>query len=125
MSSTYYVLCVSHDPATTVCESPTPESAVELIRNGIEGHFDCDLMIERVSGGPVEIGCPPTADRRASPHCHHRNAEWIGVEWLRLLSRAHNSTDPRMLDAARRGRFTCWTPDRLHRLRHSLGEEQR
>lgn len=125
MSSSYYILCVSHDPATSVCESSTPESAVQQIGDGIEGHYECDLMIERVSGGPVEIGCPPSAGRQAPPRCCHRDAKWIDVEWLRLLSRAYNSTDPRMLDAIKRGRFTCWTPDRLHRLRYALGEEQR
>ncbi|MFI7096759.1 hypothetical protein [Streptomyces lydicus] len=121
MSSTYYILCVSHDPATTVTECPSPEAAEAQIGSGIDGHYDCDLMIERVSGGPVEIGCPPTKTGSTHAHCHHADTEWVDVEWLRLLGGAYNSTDPRLADAVQKGRFFCWTPQRLHRLRHSLG----
>ncbi|MFI0156179.1 hypothetical protein [Streptomyces lydicus] len=123
MSSTYYILCLSHDPATVVSEHHSPESAEAQVGHGIQGHHDCDLMVERVSGGPVEIGCPPAKTGPTSP-CSHRDTAWMDVEWLRLLGCAYNSADPRLLDAVRRGRFTCWTSERLHRLRHSLGEGQ-
>ena len=121
MSSNYYILCLSHDPATTAREYGSPEEAAGAIKAGIEGHPGCDLLIERVSGGPSEYGCPPRDTRPAGPHCYHRDVEWVDTEWLRLLGRAHESTDPRMQDAVKRGRFFCWTRDRLHRLRHSLG----
>ncbi|MFF2852699.1 hypothetical protein ACFVT5_41360 [Streptomyces sp. NPDC058001] len=116
MSSTYYVLCLSHDPATTAGEYRTPEKAADAIKAGIEGHPACDLLVEHVSGGPVEIGCPP--------HYYHRDVEWVDVEWLRLLARAYGSTDPGVLDAVRKGRFTCWSRDRLHRLRYPLGTDE-
>lgn len=121
MSSSYYVLCLSHDPAITVRESASPESAAEAIKAGVEGHSDCDLLIERVSGGPVEYGCPPQGTRPAGPRCYHRDVEWVDTEWLRLLGRAHESTDACIQDAVKQGRFYCWTRDRLHRLRHEIG----
>jgi len=124
VSSTYYVLCLSHDPATTAREYSTPEQAAAAIKAGIEGHPHCDLLIERVSGGPVEYGCPPHDTRSVGPRCYHRGVAWVGVEWLRLLGRAHESTDPRVLEAVQVGRFYCWTRDRLHRLRHALGNAE-
>ncbi|MFD3523873.1 hypothetical protein [Streptomyces sp. NPDC058653] len=123
MSSSYYVLCLSHDPAILSTEHITPGDAADTIRAGRELHPGCDLVIEEVSGGPIEIGCSPAETRNAGPRCHHRDVEWTEVEWLRLLSRAHTSTDPKVVDALRQGRFTCWPPDRLHRLRGSLGIE--
>ena len=51
MSSTYYVLCLSHDPAITVNDSgySSPEAAEEAIRDRASGHEACDLMIGRYS----------------------------------------------------------------------------
>lgn len=121
MSSSYYVLCLSHDPATTVRETSSAEAAAEAIRSGIDGHPGCDLLIERVSGGPAEYGCPPHEARAAGPRCIHRDVEWGDVDWLRLLGRAQQSPDRAVAEAVRRGRFGCWTPDRLNRLRHPLG----
>ncbi|MEU0098277.1 hypothetical protein [Streptomyces sp. NPDC006267] len=123
MSSTYYVLCVSHDPAILSAEHRTGGDAAETIKSGSDLHPGCDLVIERVSGGPVEIGCPPASSRSAGPRCYHRDVEWVEVEWLRLLSRGYTSTDPKVAEAVRRGRFTCWPQERLHRLRGSLGIE--
>jgi hypothetical protein len=127
MSSSYYVLCLSHDPATTARECSSPEAAADAIKAGIEAHRDCDLLIERVSGAPVEYGCPPSITRAAGQRCYHRDVAWVDTEWLRLLGRAHESTDPRIQEAVAQGRFHCWTRDRVHRLRHQIGtaeEEQ-
>jgi hypothetical protein len=124
VSSTYYVLCLSHDPATTAREYSSPEAAAGVIKAGIEGHTGCDMLIERVSGGPVEYGCPPHPTRAAGPRCYHRDVEWVDTEWLRLLGRAHESTDPRIQEAVKQGRFYCWTGDRLHRLRHHNGNAE-
>lgn len=123
MSSSYLILCLSHDPATTAYESSSPEAAAEAIRAGIAGHPDCDLLIERVSGGPVEYGCPPppATTRPAGQVCHHKATEWVHIDWLRLLSRSQTSADPNVQEAVRQGRFPCWTRDRLHRLRYPLG----
>ncbi|MFE3678709.1 hypothetical protein [Streptomyces griseus] len=123
MSSNFYVLCVSHDPAILSTEHHTPGDAADTVKAGSALHPGCDLVIEEVSGGPVEIGCPPASSRDAGPRCHHRDVEWVEVEWLRLLSRAYTSTDPKVADAVRQGRFTCWPQERLHRLRGSLGIE--
>ncbi|HEX5566098.1 MAG TPA: hypothetical protein VFY14_04030 [Streptomyces sp.] len=121
MSSNYYVLCLSHDPAITAREYRTPEEAAEAIKRGTAEHPGCDLVIERVSGAPVEIGCSPSKTRSAGPRCYHRDVEWVDVKWLRLLALAYISTDPDVLDAAQKGLFYCWPRERLYRLRHSLG----
>lgn len=123
MSSTFYVLCVSHDPAILSTEHRTGGDAAETIKTGSDLHPGCDLVIEEVSGGPVEIGCPPADSRGSGSRCYHQDVRWTDVEWLRLLSRAYTSTDPKVVEAVRRGRFTCWPQERLHRLRGSLGIE--
>lgn len=118
MSSSFYLLCLSHDPAITVRDCGSAEMAADAIATGVEGHLDCDLLIERVSGAPLEYGCP---SRRTPQRCHHSGTEWVDIEWLQLLARAHSSPDPGMQEAVKRDHFTCWTRERLHRLRHSLG----
>ncbi|MGW9299571.1 hypothetical protein ACWHA3_01935 [Streptomyces cyaneofuscatus] len=114
---------MSHDPAILSTEHTTPGDAAETIKTGSALHPGCDLVIEEVSGGPVEIGCPPADSRGAGPRCYHRDVRWVEVEWLRVLSLAYTSTDPKVVEAVRRGRFTCWPQERLHRLRGSLGIE--
>ena len=121
MSSSYYILCLSHDPATTAREARSAEDAADVIRAGVEGHRDCDLLVERVSGAPVEYGCPPHGARVGGPNCFHGDVEWVDADWLRLLAQAHRSTDPAVVEAVRRGRFSCWTAERTRRLRYGLG----
>ncbi|RAJ53807.1 hypothetical protein K388_05594 [Streptomyces sp. KhCrAH-43] len=55
MSSTYYVLCLSHDPAILSTEHRTPGDAAETIKTGSDLHPGCDLVIEEVSGGAPGI----------------------------------------------------------------------
>lgn len=119
MSSSYYVLCVSHDPAMTARDCGTAEDAAAAISAGIGGHLECDLLIEVVSGGPVEIGCPPGV--RPEAQCRHVDVEWVDIDWLRLLARAHQCTDPGIQDALAHGRFYCWPAHRVRRLRYVLG----
>lgn len=119
MSSSYYILCMSHDPATTARDCQTAKDAAAAIKAGIEGHLECDLIIERVSGGPVEFGCPPGV--RPQTQCHHSDVEWTEVDWLRLLARAHQSIEPGIQDALGRGWFYCWPVHRVRRLRYELG----
>jgi hypothetical protein len=123
VSSTYYVLCLSHDPAIAASsEHGTPENAEAAIRDGIEGHADCDLMIARSSGAVVEIGCPSSTDKPPKTgRCYHRNTEWTDTEWARLLAAAYQSTDPAVQAAAKTGRFTCLPWERLRRLRLEVG----
>jgi hypothetical protein len=51
VSSTYRVLCLSHDPAIVAADDfQRPEQAEEAIRDGMtNGHEHCDLMIGRYS----------------------------------------------------------------------------
>ncbi|MFJ5294484.1 hypothetical protein [Streptomyces sp. NPDC088348] len=121
MSSTYWVLCLSHDPAITEGQYRTTEAAAEAISAGIEGHPHCDLLISRVSGAPIGFGCPPSkagGDQRA---CHgHREVEWTDAAWLRVLAYVHQSTDDTARSLVRSPMFRCWSWERLRRLRHEL-----
>ena len=121
MSSTYYILCLSHDPAVLAGEYGTPDLAVDAIKAGDHLHPGCDLMIERVSGGPVEIGCPPSETRDVGPRCYHRGTEWTDVDWLRLLAASYQTQDPAVQAAVSKLRQHCWPWERLRRLRDELG----
>ncbi|MFJ8923839.1 hypothetical protein ACIREK_30730 [Streptomyces sp. NPDC102415] len=78
-------------------------------------------MIGRYSYPLVEVACLSYSYRGGGPGCSHKRGQWVEVEWLRLLALAYNSTDPRVQESARKDRFPCWTPERLHRLRPELG----
>lgn len=127
MSSTYYILCLSHDPAITVNDPGynRPEQAEEAIRNRPIEHEHCDLMIQRVSGAPVEYGCPRSADqpdhlRPKVLRCYHGGTAWVRSEWLLLLAAAYQSDDPAIREAIRQGRHSCLPWERLRRLRVEL-----
>lgn len=116
MSSTYPILCLSHDPAI-IAHDPgwnRPEQAEEAIRAGVQGHEDCDLMIGRYSYPLVELGCPATCK-------YHGHTEWTDREWLILLAAAYQSDDPAVRQAAKDGHHHCLSWDRLRRLRVELG----
>jgi len=128
VSSTFHIACLSHDPACQVTDLgyDSAGEAEARIRSGIEGHPNCDLLIIRWSGGPVEIGCPGH-DRRATtrppanwcriPHSH---TKWVRTTWLRVLAHARlggglpekvpNDSD-----------VSCWTEQRVWRLREEIG----
>lgn len=120
MSSSYRVLCLSHDPATEAGEYRTPQDAETAIAEGIPGHPRCDLVIGRYSTPLVELGCPPSRLQTA-PACCHNSTVWIESRWLRLLALANDSTDPAIQDAALKARQGCLMPQRLTRLRDELG----
>lgn len=124
MSSTYRVLCLSHQPALCLDE-PTysrPEAAETALRNGIEGHAHCDLVIGRYSAALVEIGCPSSRDQGIrQTGCRHSSTEWTDWEWLWLLAAAYQSTDEDVRDAVRRGRHHCYPWKRLARLSAEFG----
>lgn len=128
MSSTYRVLCLSHDPALIIetADWNRPEHAEGAIRDGITGHTDCDLMIGSYSYPLVELGCPRTFDRpeqlRGSVlRCTHGSTQWVDKEWLLLLAAAYQSDDPAMRAAIEAGHHGCLPWDRLRRLRVELG----
>lgn len=129
MSSTYYVLCLSHDPAITVNDPGynRPEDAEEAIRDGVTGHEQCDLMIGRYSYPLVELGCPSTRGRSTPPRpngiaCCHGSTDWTDRDWLWILAAAYQSSDPAMMAAVERGhQRQCLPWERLRRLRVELG----
>ncbi|NUS26083.1 MAG: hypothetical protein HOV92_17925 [Streptomyces sp.] len=123
MSSTYYILCLSHDPAITVNDPGynRPEEAEEAIRDRPSGHEHCDLMIGRYSYPLVELGCPASRDQPR--HLHpgvHGSTKWVDKDWLLLLAAAYQSTDPTMREAIKAGHHHCLPWDRLRRLRVEL-----
>ncbi|MFC8985171.1 hypothetical protein [Streptomyces sp. NPDC057115] len=124
MSSTYRVLCLSHDPATAEGEYATADEALAAIAEGLPAHPGCDLMVGRYSYPLVEVGCPPTKYQPASLACTHGAAAWTDSTWLRLLLAALQSSDLDVLAAAVDGRHTCFPWARLHRLRAELGVEE-
>lgn len=123
MSSTYYILCLSHDPAITVNDPGhnTPAEAEEAIRDRASGHEHCDLMIGRYSYPLVELGCPASRDQPTNLRCTHGSTVWTDSEWLRLLAAAYQSSDPDVLKTATEGRHWCLPWERLRRLRVELG----
>lgn len=129
MSSSYRILCLSHDPAVVAADNWESgngwqsgngglEAVVEAVthRTGVPAlveHLNCDLLVGRYSYSLVEVGCPPTAGR-------HRDVQWVDVGWLRLLAR-YLERHPDELRDYLGFPFQCWTPERLHRLRDELG----
>lgn len=117
MSSTYRVLCLSHDPAiTTETDYRTPGDAEHAIATGIDGHTGCDLLIGRYSYPLIEAGCPPANH----PRCSHNRTQWDDSSLLRLLATAYASTDETVRKTTEDSHFQCWPRDRLWRLREEL-----
>ena len=121
MSSTYRILCLSHDPATTHGEYHTPEDAEAAIRDGLPDHPHCDLMIGRYSYPLVELGCPPSSDQPANLRCCHGITLWTESDWLRLLAAAYQTADPDVQMAVSAMRKHCLPWERLRRLWAELG----
>jgi hypothetical protein len=122
VSSTYSVLCLSHDPAITAAyDCGSPEKAAQAIAEGIDGHEHCDLLIGRFSYPLVEAGCPASREQPASLRCIHHGTAWADADVLRLLYAAYRSPDDAVKAAAKAPEFRCWPPERLSRLRGELG----
>jgi hypothetical protein len=120
MSSTYSLVCVSHNPATWDSDHHSDDAAAAAQRSTLDTHPRCDLLIARVSGGLVEVGCPPTRDQRGGHPCRtHTGIEWARVELLRLLAAAHLSDDAAVRKLA--AQFPCWSWERLRTLAADLG----
>jgi hypothetical protein len=123
VSSTYIVLCLAHDPALVVASGiHTADAVLADLAAGIAGHETCDLLIGRVSGALVELGCPPTHMQHPdNKPCHdHADTHWTHVDVLRLLATAHRSHDPRVTTTAAAPTFRHWPNLRLNRLRLEL-----
>lgn len=122
MSSTYYVLCLSHDPAIYLDrEHSSAGEALTSIAAGLEAHPDCDLTVLRVSGGPSELACPPSGEHRPGGCIMHNHPVWIDTDVLRCLAAVRRSKLPEINATADATRlFRHWTRQRIHRLRHVL-----
>lgn len=131
MSSTFRVLCLSHDPAIVAADGDwnRPEMAEAAIRDGIEGHENCDLVIGRYSYPLVELGCPPSssAPRVGQHRCgyHPHNTNWADITWLWLLALAQQEPDDSPLRRAAARARDCWSTERLYRLRNEFDFEGR
>lgn len=131
MSSTYRILCLSHDPAILLDEgqefhsgSGGRERAEAAVLDGIKGHEGCDLAIGRYSYPLVEVGCPNRANHPGGFHPH--GTQWTDAEWLALLLVSSSANpDPQMKKAVARAQRNvgCWTFERLNRLRFELDTE--
>jgi len=125
MSSTYHVLCLSHDPAIILEPEFSLERALAAAANpagyiGIAHHADCDLLVGRWSGGLMAIACPirPHPGEETGGHSTPQSVE---VAWLRLLSAAHRMELPDAdLSVAMQRLPGCWSPTRIYRLRELL-----
>jgi hypothetical protein len=122
VSSSYYILCASHDPALRIeHEYNSADVAFAHIEAGLDDHPVCDLLVARVSGALVDVGCPPTRDQRHHPQClGHGGPMWARADLLRLLVAVRNVDDQAVREAAGTHAFACWTVSRLHRLRFEL-----
>ncbi|MEU1275293.1 hypothetical protein [Streptomyces sp. NPDC005799] len=128
MSSTFHIACLSHDPAVSVTDLGynSAGEAEAQIRSGVEGHPNCDLLIIRWSGAPVEVGCPGH-DRAAGtrPPAHwcrisHSHTKWVHTTWLRVL--VHARLGAGLPDKiANHFDVACWTEQRVWRLREEIG----
>jgi hypothetical protein len=121
MSSSFYVLCMSHDPATQICELRQDSDMRNALTMGVVGHMKCDTVLMRVSGAPVEFGCPGI---RNSQCRGHREIEWIDADVLRLLYYVRDDQRIAVETLYHKSAFRCWTAgDRLNRLRFELAIE--
>lgn len=117
MSSDYYVLCLSHDPALVIDRDyGTPEAALRAASRPdlFEGHTGCDLLAGRYSAPLIEAACPGTPNCRSHGLAYDT---WTEAGWLRLLHAAYTRGD----DVSGYRLPTCWTRDRVLRLGSELG----
>lgn len=126
MSSSYYVLCMSHDPAIQLGDyGNRPEPALEAIAAGVDGHAGCDLAVGRYSYPLVGVCCPASRDQTAKLRCCHGSPVWVDRDWLRLLAAGYQTTDPLVEEAVKKVSGLCWPWERLRRLRFELEVELR
>lgn len=118
MSSTYRLICMSHDPALVIYDNEwnnpglAADAAVERFVSPADRHQHCRLMIGRWSGGLFEVGCV-----RNSKHpgvYHPTTDEWVDLAWLRLIVISG-------AEAVEQAKLpTCWTYEVAARL-HAAG----
>lgn len=121
MSSTYRVLCVSHDPSIrTEIEWSTGTNNVEAAQRvrdqGVPGHENCELVVGQYSYPLIEVGC-----LRKHHHGDGGNG-WVAADWLRLLALAQSEPlGTAAREVANSSPYClCWSPALLKRLRNEL-----
>lgn len=83
MSSTYYILCASHDPAIeAIGNGCTREKAELLLLNGLNNHPKCNLVIVELSGSWVSFGFN-----------NYGRVKWVDKLWIQLLYRLYSDND--------------------------------
>lgn len=117
MSSTYRLLCLSHDPALVIAEPELglwTDGEPQLTRP--DAHPDCDLMVGRFSYPLIAVGCVHELAKLLDgetghelPHPLHREVRWLGSEWALVGAAAQRTSLAATIDR-------CWTPTRLRRL---------
>lgn len=120
VSSTYRIICLSHDPALVV-EEPEWQGMPDALAGlaaGLPGHPSCELLVGRFSYPLVEVCCPRQHSNGPLHRGFHPHSdEWVDASWLRLVLLAG-------ADVAGRSRLRpCWTYERAHRLRAELLDE--
>lgn len=126
MSSTYRILCLSHNPAIVIDrERDSPNGAIAVAADprsleAVADHAECDLLVGRYSYPLIELACPPRDISTA--WCKHRREVWIDIEWIRLLAAALDIENPALQDAVEGvvRPYRCWTRQRVLRLRSVL-----
>lgn len=114
MSSSYYLYCVSHNPASWITELGHPET-ISRPDDLNETHPHCDFVIVQVSGAPIKFGCPGYGN---CPCGGHSNIEWINIDWLRLLDFFEpDDCRSEVQELLKRSTFSCWSFERLKNLR--------
>jgi hypothetical protein len=137
MSSSYRILCLSHDPAIVIeglewsnCQDM--EAAIARVGSDeLEHHRGCDLVGGRYSAPLIEVYCPPArgpdtvyyehALATGIHHPRHNDGRWIDVSWLRLLASVYIANSPPLVTQAAAKVDRCWSKPRVVRLRWELG----
>jgi hypothetical protein len=125
VSSTYRLLCLSHDPAIVI-DHDMALAEIEALsdRNDtrLAGHEFCDVLAGRFSYPLIEVGCLGIRLRpQAGCRGYHNGINWVDSDWLRLLL-ASRSVAP--AEVLRPFISRCWPLDRVSRLRVELGMTQ-
>lgn len=127
MSSTYRILCLSHDPAIrTDREFGSHEAAITVARDphhhGLTDHSRCDLLIGQYSYPLIELCCPGNKTAGDDGHDAHDEPRWIVVDWVRLLAAARRVPpgDGRLEVTISGSESGCWTTQRIDRLRSEI-----
>jgi hypothetical protein len=126
LSSDYHVLCLSHDPAIQATHALSLEAAEQAIREGVDGHEACDLMIGAYSYPLVDLGCPGKVLDQPRPGAHrcsslHTATKWADVAWIRILAVAQRQPEGTQLHTLTKATaLGCFSPERLRRLREEL-----